>query len=128
MSMCDMANKLKTLDMAISDGFLVHFIITHNATWSMAELISYCVEEEERQKAERMKDAVNMVASALGVLASATLPSIRLSLAAVGSIRRSLRVIRARLCSIRRLLRRGCACSASHPTMSRKIAMVLRTG
>ena len=28
MSMCDMANKLKTLDMAISDGFLVHFIMT----------------------------------------------------------------------------------------------------
>ncbi|XP_039778349.1 uncharacterized protein LOC120645645 [Panicum virgatum] len=75
MSMCDMANKLKTLDMAISDGFLVHFIMTslpvkyspfkisystQKATWSMAELISYCVEEEEMQKAERMKDAVNM--------------------------------------------------------------------
>jgi hypothetical protein len=28
MSMCDMANKLKTLDMAISYGFLVHFIMT----------------------------------------------------------------------------------------------------
>ena len=28
MSICDMANKLKTLDMAISDSFLVHFIIT----------------------------------------------------------------------------------------------------
>ena len=28
MSMCDMGNKLKTLDMAISDGFLVHFIMT----------------------------------------------------------------------------------------------------
>jgi hypothetical protein len=27
----------------------------------MAELTSYCVEEEERQKAERMKDVVNMV-------------------------------------------------------------------
>ena len=27
-SMCDMANKLKTLDMAISDGFLVYFIMT----------------------------------------------------------------------------------------------------
>jgi hypothetical protein len=66
MNMCDMANKLKTLDMAISDGFLVHFIMTslsplyclfkisyntQKATWSMAELISYCVEEEERQKA-----------------------------------------------------------------------------
>ncbi|XP_025822493.1 uncharacterized protein LOC112898382 [Panicum hallii] len=81
MSMCDMANKLKTLDMAISDGFLVHFIMTslpvqyspfkisyntQKATWSMAELISYCVEEEERQKAERMKDAVNMVSERFG--------------------------------------------------------------
>ncbi|XP_039834323.1 uncharacterized protein LOC120695068 [Panicum virgatum] len=28
MSMCDVANKLKTLDMAISDGFLVHYIMT----------------------------------------------------------------------------------------------------
>ncbi|XP_025806783.1 uncharacterized protein LOC112885367 [Panicum hallii] len=28
MSMCDMENKLKTLDMSISDGFLVHFIMT----------------------------------------------------------------------------------------------------
>ena len=28
MSMCDMANKLKTLDMAISYSFLVHFIMT----------------------------------------------------------------------------------------------------
>jgi hypothetical protein len=27
MCMCDMANKLKTLDMAISDGFLEHFIM-----------------------------------------------------------------------------------------------------
>jgi hypothetical protein len=34
---------------------------TQKATWTVAELISYCVEEEERQKAERMKDAVNMV-------------------------------------------------------------------
>ncbi|XP_025805416.1 uncharacterized protein LOC112884260 [Panicum hallii] len=63
MSMCDIANKLKTLDMAISDSFLVHFIMTslpvqnspfkisyntQKATWSMAELISYCVEEEKR--------------------------------------------------------------------------------
>jgi hypothetical protein len=32
----------------------------------MAELISYCVEEEERQKAERMKDAVNMVSERFG--------------------------------------------------------------
>ena len=89
MSMCDMANKLKTLDMAISDGFLVHFIMTslpvqyspfkisyntQKATWSMAELISYCVEEEERQKAERMKDAVNMVSERFGRVSMSNTP------------------------------------------------------
>ncbi|XP_039853542.1 uncharacterized protein LOC120711928 [Panicum virgatum] len=89
MSMCDMANKLKTLDMAISDGFLVHFIMTslpaqyspfkisyntQKATWSMAELISYCVEEEERQKAERMKDAVNMVSERFGRVCMSNTP------------------------------------------------------
>jgi hypothetical protein len=61
--MCDMANKLKTLYMSISDGFLMHFIMTslpskydpfkisyntQKVTWSMAELISYCVEEGAR--------------------------------------------------------------------------------
>jgi hypothetical protein len=76
MNTCDKANKLKTVDMAICDGFLVHFIMTslpsqyssckisyntQKATWSMAELISYCVEKEERQKAGRMKDDVNMI-------------------------------------------------------------------
>ena len=72
---------MSTLDMAISDGFLVHFIMTslpvqyipfkisynnQKATWSMAKLISYCVEEEERQKAERMNDVVNMVSERFG--------------------------------------------------------------
>jgi hypothetical protein len=78
--MYDMKNMLKKLDMAISDGFLVHFIMTllpsqyspfkisyntQKATWSMAELISYCVKEEERQKAERMKDVINVVSQHL---------------------------------------------------------------
>ena len=75
-------------------------------------------------------------ASSLGVLAcvsntpkhQAESGSIRLSLAAAGSITESLRAIRARLCHIRRPLMRGCASSASHLSMSRKIAMVLRTG
>lgn len=75
MSMCDMANKLKALDMSISDGFLVHFIMTslppqhgpfkisyntQKGTWTKAELISYCVEEEERQKAKR-REVANFV-------------------------------------------------------------------
>lgn len=74
MSMCDMAAKLKALEMSISDGFLVHFIMTslpsqytpfkisyntQKGHWSIADLISFCVEEEERQKTEKMKDVVN---------------------------------------------------------------------
>ena len=76
LNMCDMANKLKEMKMEISDGFLVYFIMTslpsqynafkinyntNKAIWSISELISYCVEEEERLKTEKMKDVVNMV-------------------------------------------------------------------
>ena len=76
LSMCDMANKLKDMKMETSEGFLVHFIMTslpsqyaafkinyntNKTTWSITELISYCVEEEERLKTEKMKDVVNMV-------------------------------------------------------------------
>ena len=76
LSMCDMTNKLKDMDMSISDGFLVHFIMTslpsqyspfkinyntNKGIWTVTELISYCVEEEERHKTEKMKDVVNMV-------------------------------------------------------------------
>jgi hypothetical protein len=65
MSMCDMAAKLNVLDMAISKGFLVHFIMTSlpvhytpfkvsyntlKGKWSILEPISYFAEEEERQK------------------------------------------------------------------------------
>jgi hypothetical protein len=74
MSMCDMAAKLKALEMSISEGFLVHFIMTslpaqyvpfmisyntQKGTWNIAELISHCVEEEERQKTAKMKDVAN---------------------------------------------------------------------
>ena len=80
MSMCDMAAKLKVLDMAISEGFLVHFIMTslpdhytpfkvsyntQKGKWSISELISYCVEEEERQKSKK-KDTTNLVALGKG--------------------------------------------------------------
>lgn len=59
LNMCDMANKLKDMKMEISDGFLVHFIMTslpaqyalfkinyntNKNTWCITELISYCVE------------------------------------------------------------------------------------
>ncbi|KAJ0880787.1 putative transcription factor interactor and regulator CCHC(Zn) family [Helianthus annuus] len=68
MMMSDMAHKLKGLDMEISDGFLVHFIMTslparfndfkinyntQKDKWSMSELIAMCVQEEERLKLEQ---------------------------------------------------------------------------
>ncbi|KAK9048883.1 hypothetical protein SSX86_007475 [Deinandra increscens subsp. villosa] len=68
MMMSDMAHKLKGLDMEISDGFLVHFIMTslparfdafkinyntQKDKWTMSELIAMCVQEEERLKLEK---------------------------------------------------------------------------
>lgn len=76
LNMCDMANRLKDMKMSISDGFLVHFIMTslpsqysafkinyntNKESWSISELISYCVEEEERIRTEQMHNVVNMV-------------------------------------------------------------------
>ena len=68
MMMNDMARKLKGLDMEISEGFLVHFIMTslpasfeafkvnyntQKVKWSMNELIAMCVQEEERLKLDK---------------------------------------------------------------------------
>ncbi|KAK1415826.1 hypothetical protein QVD17_31614 [Tagetes erecta] len=68
MMMNDMSHKLKGLDMEISDGFLVHFIMTslpaqfdafkinyntQKDKWSMSELMAMCVQEEERLKLEK---------------------------------------------------------------------------
>lgn len=68
MMMSDMASKLKGMDMEISEGFLVHFIMTSLSTqfgpfkinyntqkekWKMSELIAMCVQEEERLKVEK---------------------------------------------------------------------------
>ncbi|XP_076951276.1 uncharacterized protein LOC143624548 [Bidens hawaiensis] len=65
MMMNDMAHKLMGLDMEISDGFLVHFIMTflpaayeafkinyntQKDKWTMSELIAMCVQEEEHMK------------------------------------------------------------------------------
>ncbi|KAK3040692.1 hypothetical protein RJ639_028388 [Escallonia herrerae] len=65
--MNDMASQLKGLDMEISEGFLVHFIMTsfpaqfgpfkinyntQKEKWKMSKLISMCVQEEERLKSE----------------------------------------------------------------------------
>ncbi|KAK2975397.1 hypothetical protein RJ640_029270 [Escallonia rubra] len=66
--MNDMASQLKRLDMEISKSFLMHFIMTslpaqfcpfkinynmHKKKWKMSELISMCVQEEERLKSEQ---------------------------------------------------------------------------
>ena len=68
MKMSDMASQLKGMDMAISEGFLVHFIMTslpsqfghfkinyntQNDKWKMSELIAMCVQEEKRLKVEK---------------------------------------------------------------------------
>ncbi|GAV80105.1 UBN2_2 domain-containing protein [Cephalotus follicularis] len=68
MMMNDMSSKLKGMEMEISEGFLVHFIMTslpvqfgpfkinyntQKEKWKMSELIAMCVQEEERLKVER---------------------------------------------------------------------------
>ncbi|GJY06174.1 putative zinc finger, CCHC-type containing protein [Tanacetum coccineum] len=68
MMMRNMENKLKGMDMEISEGFLVHFIMTslpmqfgpfkinyntQKEKWKMSELISMYVQEEERLKVEK---------------------------------------------------------------------------
>ncbi|KAK2978483.1 hypothetical protein RJ640_003237 [Escallonia rubra] len=70
--MNDMVSQLKGLDMKISEGFLVHFIMTslpaqfgsfkinyntQKEKWKMSELISMCVQEEERLKSEQTDSA-----------------------------------------------------------------------
>ncbi|GAV78137.1 UBN2_2 domain-containing protein, partial [Cephalotus follicularis] len=66
--MNDMASELKGMEITISEGFLVHFIMTslpvqfgpfkinyntQKEKWKMSELIAMCVQEEERLKVER---------------------------------------------------------------------------
>jgi hypothetical protein len=70
MKKCNMAAKLKTMNMDISDGFLVHFIMASlphefdpfminylnmKEQWGMDELMTRCVQEEERLKANRIE-------------------------------------------------------------------------
>ncbi|KAK2995074.1 hypothetical protein RJ640_028244 [Escallonia rubra] len=70
--MNDMASQLKDLDMEISEGFLVHFIMTslhvqfgpfkinyntQKENMKMSELISMCIQEEKRLKSEQPDSA-----------------------------------------------------------------------
>lgn len=75
MKLTDIASKLKSLDVVISDSFLVQLAIsslpkefgqlkvTYNSSrekWSLNELISICAQEEERLKREK-GETVNFV-------------------------------------------------------------------
>jgi hypothetical protein len=68
MEMRDMAAQLKSLEIDISESFLVHFILnslpfeyvpfkisynTHKDKWLVNELLTMCVQEEERLKHEK---------------------------------------------------------------------------
>nr|XP_009795901.1 PREDICTED: uncharacterized protein LOC104242524 [Nicotiana sylvestris] len=75
MEMRDIAAKLKSLEVDMSEPFLVHFILnslpaeygpfkisynTHKDKWSINELLTICVQEEEMLKHE-IPESVNMV-------------------------------------------------------------------
>ncbi|PKI70508.1 hypothetical protein CRG98_009013 [Punica granatum] len=70
--MRDLIAQLKTLKIDISESFLVHFILnslpaeygpfkishnTHKEEWSITELLTMCVQEEERMKHDKPKVA-----------------------------------------------------------------------
>ncbi|KAK9232999.1 hypothetical protein WN943_023248 [Citrus x changshan-huyou] len=72
MEMRDIAARLKSLEIEISESFLVHFILnslpqdygpfkisynTHKEKWSINELLTLCVQEEGRLNQERMESA-----------------------------------------------------------------------
>ncbi|KAL5731122.1 hypothetical protein ACHQM5_003880 [Ranunculus cassubicifolius] len=72
MEMRDISTELKSLEMEISDSFLVHFILnslpaeygpfkisynTHKDKWSINELLIMCVQEEGRLKQEKLESA-----------------------------------------------------------------------
>ncbi|GAB2278784.1 hypothetical protein Dimus_039306 [Dionaea muscipula] len=72
MEMSHIATKLRALKFALSDDMLVHFVLlslpvhfgqfivsynTQKDKWSLNELISHCVQEEERQQRDKTKSA-----------------------------------------------------------------------
>ncbi|XP_047252325.1 uncharacterized protein LOC124887182 [Capsicum annuum] len=75
MKMIDIAAKLKLLEVDMSTPFLMHFVLnslptkydpfkisynTHKDKWSINELLTMCVQEEEKLKHE-MSESVNLV-------------------------------------------------------------------
>ena len=80
MVMRDISAQLNAMEVTISDTFLVHFILnslpyeyeafkisynTHQAKWSVNELMTMCVQEEERLRGER-NQAVHFVSHKAG--------------------------------------------------------------
>ncbi|XP_062153446.1 uncharacterized protein LOC133861673 [Alnus glutinosa] len=78
MEMRDIAAQLKSLEVEISESFLVHLVLnslppqygpfkisynTHKDNWSINELLTMCVQEEERLKHEK-PESVHLVARA----------------------------------------------------------------
>jgi hypothetical protein len=77
MQMGAMNGELKSMDMGINDDLLVHFILSslpsdfesfQRDKWSIEEIISHSVEEEDRQKADKQKhkDQLNLLHGAKG--------------------------------------------------------------
>ena len=75
MQMRDIAAQLKTLEVEMSESFLVHFILntlprqysqfkisynTHKDKWSINELMTMCVQEEERLLLENVEESAHM--------------------------------------------------------------------
>ncbi|KAL9441146.1 hypothetical protein AB3S75_019760 [Citrus x aurantiifolia] len=76
MEMRDIAARLKSLEIEISESFLVYFILnslpqeygplkffynTHKEKWSINELLTLCVQEEGRLNQERMESAHTVI-------------------------------------------------------------------
>ena len=72
MSMSNIVFKLKALKLEISENLLIHLVLIslpaqfnqfkvyyncQKDKWSLNELISYCVQEEERQKQDKTESA-----------------------------------------------------------------------
>ena len=72
MEMRDIATQLKSLEIEMSESFLIHFILnsfpseygpfkisynTHKEKWSINELLTMCVQEEGRLNQERIESA-----------------------------------------------------------------------
>jgi hypothetical protein len=148
--MCDMANKLREMQMVISDGFLVHFIMTalpspqyaafkinyntNKTIWSISDLISCCVEEEERLKTGKMKDVVNMVGNLLMAHLRINMSRVAISRENTSILKRmgtSLLVLGTTLSSsvlIRKRMAKCCATSANHLSTCRRHVQALRSG